>query len=302
MDKKEKEEKIYRLLERMDNDFARMSEESVLPDNEIPSDRILAKIRRRIRSRRIRQWSLRVAAVLIPLILLAGFYTYVNMRVPLFNSGEMSELVVPYGEHLQFVFQDGSHAYLEPGTTLSYPKNFQVGERRVSLKGAGYFVVEKNRKRPFIVEVDGGQVRVTGTSFELNAWPDKREVKLTLEEGSLDFKTLFDKKYPLHPGDRMVYDKISHDCNITGEGETHSLYAWKNNIISFNDTPLTEVLEKLERWYSYGFVVSDERVRQYSFTFAANGSLEDVLQEMAKIAPVGFTVSDGKTVTVRMKK
>jgi ferric-dicitrate binding protein FerR (iron transport regulator) len=214
----------------------------------------------------------------------------------------MTELAVPSGERLQFMFQDGSRAYLEPGTTLSYPKNFPVGERRVSLKGAGYFVVEKNRNRPFIVEVDGGQVCVTGTSFGLDAWPDKREVKLTLEEGSLHFKTLSRKEYPLRPGDKMVYDKISHDCNITGEGETHSLDAWKNNIISFNDTPLTEVLEKLERWYNYGFVVSDERVKQYSFTFAVNGSLEDVLREMAKIAPLSFTVDDDKTVTVKLKE
>jgi ferric-dicitrate binding protein FerR (iron transport regulator) len=145
-------------------------------------------------------------------------------------------------------------------------------------------------------------VRVTGTSFELDAWPDKREVKLTLEEGLLNFKTLFNQKYPLRPGDKMVYDKVSHNCNITGEGETHSLNAWKNNIISFNDTPLTEVLEKLERWYNYKFVVSDEHVKRYSFTFAANGSLDDVLQEMAKIAPVNFTVGDDKTVVIKIKE
>jgi hypothetical protein len=73
------------------------------------------------------------------LIALAGFYNYVNNRVPFFNSGEMLEIQVPQGECMQFMFQDGSRVYLEPASQLRYPKNFALGERKVFLDGAGLF-------------------------------------------------------------------------------------------------------------------------------------------------------------------
>ncbi|MDR0700764.1 MAG: FecR family protein [Tannerella sp.] len=302
MRRKKYEDEIRWLSGKMDEEFALLTEDIHRFEDNIPSEKIYAKINHRIRWRNIRTRGLRMAAVLIPLIALTVFYNYVNNRVPLFNNEEMVEIQVPRGECMQFMFQDGSRVYLEPATKLRYPKNFALGERRVCLDGAGYFIVEKNEKRPFIVNLSGGQVFVTGTSFELEARRDKRKIRLALDEGKVDFKAETGERYALDPGDRMIYDKIDHLCTITHHHEPRSLSAWKNNIITFCDTHITDALEKLERWYDVCFEIGEEGVNIYSLTMSVNGSLDSSLQEISKVAPIVFTVKDNKHILVELKK
>jgi ferric-dicitrate binding protein FerR (iron transport regulator) len=300
--KKEQEEDIRWLSDRMDEDFKQLSEDNYIPDDKIPSEKIYAEINCRIRWRQIYSWGLRVAAVVIPLIVFFGFYNYVNNRVPFFNSGEMVEVQVPQGECMQFMFQDGSRVYLEPASKLRYPKNFALGERRIYLDGAGYFMVEENANRPFLVDVDGGQVQVTGTNFDLEAWLNKNEIRLGLDNGKVNFKSETYAEYALIPGDRIIYDKTTHLCTMTHQNELRSLSAWKNSLITFNDTPLKDALEKLERWYDVNFEISGDGTNLYFLTMSVNGSLDEVLYEISKVTPIVFTIKNNRHVKVELRK
>jgi ferric-dicitrate binding protein FerR (iron transport regulator) len=300
--KTEYKEEVCWLSDRMDEDFEQLSENDYIPSDKIPSEKIYAEINRRIRWRQMYSWSLKVAAVIIPLIVLVGFYNYVNNRVPFFNNGEMVEIQVPQGECLQFMFQDGSRVYLEPASKLHYPKNFALGERKVFLDGAGYFMVEKNPNRPFVVEISGGQVQVTGTDFNLDAWVNQKEIELGLDKGKVNFKSETNTKYELIPGDRILYDKTTHLCTMTHQNELRSLSAWKNNLISFNDTPLKEALEKLERWYDVSFEIGSNGVNIYSLTMNVNGSLDETLYEISKVSPLVFTMKNDRHIKVELRK
>ncbi|MDR0572864.1 MAG: FecR domain-containing protein [Tannerella sp.] len=303
MKRKKYENEIHWLSEKIDEDFELLTESLHPLEDDVPEGKIYTKINRRIRWRNIRTRGLRVAAVLIPLFVLAIFYNYVNNRVPLFNNEEMAEIQAPRGECLQFMFQDGSRVYLEPATILRYPKNFAIGTRKIYLDGAGYFVVEKNAKRPFIVVFPGGRVFVTGTSFELEARRKERKIKLALDDGKVNFKPDdTDEQYVLAPGDRLTYDKIDRLCTITHRHEPCSLSAWKNNIIIFRDTHIAEALKKLERWYDVYFEIGEESVNTYSLTMNVNGSLDGVLHEISKVAPIVFVIKDNKHIRVEMKK
>ncbi|GHT43202.1 anti-sigma factor [Bacteroidia bacterium] len=298
--KTEYEEDVRWLSDRMDEDVPYLEDMECL--KEIPSEKIYAEINRRIRWRQIRSWRLKVAAVIIPLFMFAGSYNYVNNRVPLFNSGEMTEIQVPQGECLQFMFQDGSRVYLEPASKLRYPRNFALGERKIQLDGAGYFMVEKNPNRPFIIDVSGGQVQVTGTNFDLEARLNKKEIRLGLDEGKINFKSEARKEYALNPGDRIVYDKTTHLCAMTHHNELRSLSAWKNNLITFNDTPLHDALEKLERWYDVSFKIGSDGADIYSLTMNVNGSLDEALNEISKITPLVFTMENDRRIKVELRK
>ncbi|MDR1381830.1 MAG: FecR family protein [Tannerella sp.] len=303
MKRKEYEEEFSWLSDRMDEDFASLTEENCLPEDRALSEKIRAAINRRIRRRNVRVRGLRIAAVLIPLIALTVFYSYVNSRVPLFGGGEMAEIRAPQGECMQFMFQDGSRAYLEPAAILRYPRNFALGERRISLDGAGYFIVEKNAKRPFIVDVAGGRALVRGTSFELEARREEREIRIALDSGRVDFESEASRRqYALAPGDRLIYDRVNRRCTITHHNAPRSLNAWKNKIIVFNDTHIAEALKKLERWYDVRFEIGEDGVNIYSLTMSVNGSLDEALREISKVAPVVFAMKDGKHIRVELKK
>ena len=64
---------------------------------------------------------------------------------------------------------------------------------------------------------------------------------------------------------------------------------WKDNVISFKDTPLAEVVKVLNRWYNVNFKIEDEQVSKYVYTLTSDNTiLEKVLQDLEKIAPVKF--------------
>jgi ferric-dicitrate binding protein FerR (iron transport regulator) len=292
------DKEIEWLTNRMDEDFALLNEENLLPESCVPDEKILTGIRTRISARRLRLIIFRAAAVLIPVAFLAYAYIYINNRTPIFDDGETAEIVVPRGEHLQFLFQDGTHAYLEPETTIRYPKRFNLKERKITLEGAGYFVIEANKNRPFIIEVNGGQVQVLGTNFELYARPDERIIRLALDSGDVNFKAQTQKEHAIKPGQVMLYDKYDDKYTVLDNEAPASLTLWKNNILSFNDTPLAETLKKLERWYDVHFETPDTAANILSFTLDINGSLDECLTQMSKIAPITFKYKGKKNIEI----
>lgn len=78
--------------------------------------------------------------------------------------------------------------YLNADTKLTYPEQFVGKERKVSVEGEAYFEVKKDAKKPFIVDVASMQIKVLGTSFNVNAYPTESKVLTTLDEGSVKIR------------------------------------------------------------------------------------------------------------------
>ena len=91
-------------------------------DHEIASDELFARIRRNIRRKRVRRIVFRVAAVLIPFVVLAGLVVQLDKRVDLFGGSGYEEIYVAKGERLQMMFQDGTRVYINSDSRLKYPK------------------------------------------------------------------------------------------------------------------------------------------------------------------------------------
>lgn len=133
------------LAKSMDRDAVQIKQgfEELYVNHEIPSEEMFAHIRRNIRQKRIRRITFRVAAVLIPFVLLIGLFVQVNTRVDLLGDSGYEEIYVPKGERLQMMFQDGTRAYINSDSRLKYPKKFALSSREVYLEGEAYFVVSK---------------------------------------------------------------------------------------------------------------------------------------------------------------
>ncbi|WP_455584405.1 FecR family protein [Bacteroides sp.] len=285
--------------EQMRNDMAEL-----YIDHEIPSTKILEQIKNNIRKKKLRRISLRIAAVLIPAIFIIGFYIQLNSRVDLFGTSEYEELVVAKGERIQIMFQDGTKAYINSDSKLRYPKKFALNSREVYLEGEAYFVVAKNKQRPFIVNLNGPAIHVLGTSFNVQDYPENKNIVICLDEGHVNLTLPSEKKYPVQPGERLVYNKENNQCTISRMDDMQRMSMWKQNIIVFKDTPLPEVIKVLNRWYDVDFKVEDNRALAYVYTLTSDNTvLEKVLTDLEKIAPVKFEYNeDKKEVIVKMKK
>jgi len=57
------------------------------------------------------------------------------------------------------------------------------------LDGEGYFEVERDESKPFIVEINGMEVKVLGTSFNLRSFAADNRSTATLVSGKIEVKT-----------------------------------------------------------------------------------------------------------------
>jgi len=268
----------------------------------VPSNKMLTRIKQRIRFRRIRRIGLRVAAVMVPFILLLmGFVWYANSTRS-FNNEVYAEIYIPKGEQRQITLEDGSQIYLGPDTRFRYPKSFSSEERKVYLEGEGYFVVEKNPERSFIVEMDDMEVKVLGTSFNVEAYPEDSKITLQLDEGSIKLTaSSSQKEYVMTPGEKLVYSRKDGNSIISQTKNEPILKNWENQIFSFDNAPLRQVLEAIKHWHDVDFQTDTEDVWKYSYTFeSGKNSLEEILSDMEKVSPVQFK-REGKTIKISMK-
>ena len=289
---------MTRTAEQMNPDTA-----EIYVNHTIPSVKMYRQIQQAISRKRMRRMLFRVAAVLIPVIFLVGIYIQLDSRVDLFGTTEYEEVAVAKGERIQFMFQDGTRVFVNSDSKLRYPKKFGLGKREVYLEGEAYFIVEKNKHRPFIVHLNGPAVQVLGTSFNVQAYPENKDIVVCLDEGHVNLTLPSEKEYPMNPGERLVYNKESSQCTLSKMEDIGRMSMWKQNIIMFKDTPLKEVAQILNRWYNVRFDIEDENSLNYLYTLTSdNASLERVLSDLEKIAPVKFCYNeDKKEVKVSLK-
>lgn len=254
------------------------------------SRNILSQINMQIQRKHTQRLVLRVAAVLIPFVFLMGLAFYTNSQVDLFGGSTYAEVYVPKGQQQHIIFQDGSEVFLNADTKLKYPTKFGIKNRKVFLSGEGYFVIAKNKKRPFVVQLNNTDVTVLGTMFNVKAYQEDNEMKITLDKGLIVFNSP-KNSYRLQPGQLAIYDKKSGNCSILSQSNSVEESSWKNNVIMFKDTPLSEVLKVLNRKFNIKFNVKNVSSITYSYTLTTyQTSLDKVLDELETISPVRFTV------------
>lgn len=281
-----------------------LEDADLLIDHSVPSEKMFQKINARIRSKLIRRWTFRAAAVLLPLVLILGLYLHLNTRVDIFGAGEYAEIYVPKGERMQMMFQDGTKVYINSDSYMRYPRKFGISERTVELKGEACFVVAKNKNRPFVVNLNGPSIRVLGTSFNVEAYPENDDIKVNLDEGRINLKLLSDVEVPVSPGECVVYNKNTKSYRVNRNTDTGASSVWKSNVISFKDTPLDEVFSRLSRWYNVDFEVEDDIPSDLHITLVSRHTLiEKVLEDLAKISPLSFRYDEQSAkVYVSLKK
>lgn len=288
----------------MDRDMNEITpgSEARLIDHAIPTEEMFAYIMDRVRWQRRRRMIFRAAAILIPAILLIAQFIYMNSRVDFFDTMSYEEIIVPKGERMQVVFQDGSKATLNSGSRMRYPRKFAFSERKVELEGQGFFEVASLKSRPFKVDLKGIEVKVLGTTFDTKAYPDDREIFISLETGSIVLDALSHTIARLKPGEKAIYNKETGACRIISQNQIERNSAWKDNLIIFEHTPLSEVIATLERYYNVTFVIEDKKALEYSYTLTTSRKqIREILLELEKITPVRFNEKEGE-ITVTIKK
>lgn len=215
----------------------------------------------------------------------------------------LQQLATQNGSRSQLVLPDGTKVWLNAGSKLDYPKQFQGKMREVNLQGEAYFDVTHNQAQPFLVHTKAFTVKVLGTSFNVRAYADEDSAATSLIKGSVEIQLAnnANKKVLLRPSEKLTVPVIK-DSNTQGAGDAVSNQkvpiiteirksivstdksnavvetAWVDNKLAFKGMNFGQTAQVLEKWFAVDirFKNTEKKKLRLNGTFV-NESLDEIL-------------------------
>ena len=223
------------------------------------SETTVAKITSIPLIKRITNWQ--YAAIWATLFIGAGLWVITSKR-------SSEPLVVAYvekhnpsGRRTIITLPDSSQVYLGPESKLRYAKKFDGSTREIDLEGEAFFEVTKNPKKPFIIHTGIITTKVLGTSFKVDAFINK-PVTVSVSTGKVRVDRHSANKTEsfavLMPGQTVTWNETDH-IKTLGSAVVKDISRWKDGRLVFNEVPLSEIANILERWYGMEISFKSEK-------------------------------------------
>ncbi|QGY43485.1 DUF4974 domain-containing protein [Maribellus comscasis] len=236
----------------------------------------------------------KVAAILaIPVTFALSWY-FMNKSGQLASDNLVTKVTAPKGHVAKCFLPDGTEVWVNTGSTLSYDTDlFNKKKREIHLSGEAYFEVVKNKTKPFCVKTPLANIKVTGTSFNVKAYPEEEIFEAVLAEGSIEMvlNNSSEQKINLVPGERAVFKK-----NVKGilieKIEADFFTSWRNGEILFKDATLNDLVKELERIYDIQFYLKDPNLGEFRFRgmFSYNNNLIEALEKIKRTANIDYYI------------
>lgn len=207
----------------------------------------------------------------------------------------LNTLIVPKGGEYSMFLADGSEVWMNSETSLQFPVRFSAEKREVWLEGEACFKVAGNPDVPFIVHLNGCDITVLGTFFNVCAYVEDQQYQMTLVEGKIQITDMH-RQLIMQPSEQYTLNPLTGNHKLeTVDAEMY--IAWLEGKLYFNALTLAEIVRKLQRWYDFTMIYRNEtvRLRRFSGTIDKDRSLEQTLRYLEAISDLRFTI-DGKTI------
>lgn len=223
----------------------------------------------------------------------SGLVYVFNGKGSVSDAVQYNTLITPNGRQFQVQLPDGTKIWINAGSQLRFPVNFDHQEsREVQLSGEAYFEVAKDARKPFVVITRRERIEVLGTHFNVDSYDGASVSKTTLVEGAVRVN----RQMELRPGEQAVVQpsggmerKVVNTASVT---------AWKDGYFSFKGETIREIMPKLARWYNIEVeYVGDLPGDKLEISMQRSRSMTEVLDYLQRTKLIKFNIS-GRRVTV----
>jgi ferric-dicitrate binding protein FerR (iron transport regulator) len=251
-----------------------------------------------VRLHRPRVW--RMAAIWIGLLVLgAGIGMQALRRTTpeaIQKQPTYIEVATGYQQVRKVRLPDSSVVWLSSATRLSFDSDF-INHREVRLSGEAFFDVRSDAHHPFVVKAGDVSTQVFGTSFNVSAYPEAGEMRVSLKTGKVAVSYGNHSKKILAPGELLVCDKGSGEERVIRQ-EPAEMDTWTGGRLVFYQTPLKEALAQIEARYGV-HIIYDRPIKDGNINARIeNTALEKVLARLTFGWDLHFALS-GDTLHVR---
>lgn len=249
----------------------------------------------------------RIAAVLVLVVGLSFFFGYY------FNNKQKISLVyqevsVPKGSRTAILLPDSSKVWISNNSIIKFPSQFSRDSRELFLSGEAYFEVTHDKEKPFIVNIGENRIKVLGTKFSVNAYPEDDQVIASLIEGEILFQVRNDesdeyKSVELRAGHGIVYDKKEQKLSDhLIEHDFHSY--WDRGVYTFKNESFESLSKKIFRIYNVKIIFLDEYLKSktYSGSFSMDDNIFTFMEfiKSTSVEPIAYSYRDNE-ISVRLK-
>jgi transmembrane sensor len=225
-------------------------------------------------------------AVAAGVLLLAGLWLT-------WNHFTTQDIVAAKGNQTDYQLPDGSRISLNADSKLSFRKGNFNKNRDVSLDGEAFFNVEKGST--FTVVTSLADIKVLGTSFNVYARDNTFRV------------SCFSGKVSVTSGSQSVVITAMQMAGIENNklvlltgGNINSTIGWRTGEFYFENTPLNQVFDEIERQYNVTLILPDVEHKYYT-GIISNKNLVNALDIVC--IPMGLTYEIGSNsrIYIRIK-
>lgn len=214
---------------------------------------------------------------------------------------EYNKLTTSFGKQSKIILPDGSKVWLNACSSILFPTAFDKELRKVQLIGEAFFEVETitdstiaDGKVPFLVELKGGNyINVTGTKFNVTAYVDE-DIKTTLIEGGVEVQNNSNKK-KIVPGEQAVINSPG-EIAVYQIKDISEIFSWKEGIFNYNNTPITQVMADISRWYNVKIEYKNYVSNHLTIKVPRGITLHDLLNLLQMNSSIRFEISDKKVI------
>jgi transmembrane sensor len=243
----------------------------------------------------------RVAAIL--LLPVVGFGLYMSLKYWSVYSDQTSvnqaynEVYSSVDAITKVTLPDGSNVWLNHRSSLQYPVSFRGKYRTVELKGEGYFEVVHNSKIPFIVRAGEIEIKATGTTFNIMAFPEDGKIETSLISGQVELQVTKPggKSIPalkMKPAELAIYQTVDGEIKVRTIPDDR-YFIWKDGKLVFNKEPMGEVVKKLSRWFNVEIQIKDPELFDLTYTATfEDETFPQVMELISMVSPVSYSISN----------
>ncbi|MBS7196707.1 MAG: DUF4974 domain-containing protein [Bacteroidales bacterium] len=211
----------------------------------------------------------------------------------------LNRLSVPKGCDFSLTLADGTVIRLNADSRLQYPSEFSGNSRIVYLEGEAFFNVAKDKTKPFIVKTKKLDVEVTGTSFNVMAYPSEASIQTTLVQGGVNILTKDGRACKLLAGEQCVVDTASGEF-VVNQVNVASFVSWIDGQFFFDNESMESLMRKIARWYDVEVIFENEELKSELFygTIIRSDEITEVLDILVLTKTMHYEIKD-RTVYIR---
>lgn len=209
-----------------------------------------------------------------------------------------NQIIVPKGKRSQIVLSDNSKVWINSGSRVVYPRQFEGESREIFVEGEVYLEVTRDEGHPFIVNTAGFEVRVLGTAFNVSAYRATNQSSVVLVNGSVEVKDSRKQVLKIKPNECALI----RGAEIVEKQAVNAqeYISWVEGLFIFDGERLEDVLRKVGNYYGMDIICdSSVSTEQVYGKLDLKEHLLDVLKSLEEILPIKITEKEQKIYVTR---